>query len=223
MIRKTIPYLILTLFLGIFLSGCSASIVEVKKDRLISSKPSFNLILPEEFKLVNSFENQGENSVTRAHIYIREKDKKVEEMLILQIAERTDPTAGPMTAPPLKPYAEETAYGMDKIKKGELEIDYLIQSMVWDPKATSLQPIIQQGLLIPSDIALQGQIQFIYQKEYAISIRYSRDVNSFGLKVSGDAKKWIKDLISGNEKQALEIFKETFMKMMESIQTGGPS
>ena len=223
MSRKTIPYLILILFLGIFLSGCSASIVQVQKDRLVSSKPPFNLILPVEFKLMNSFENQGDSSVTRAYIYIREKDKRVEEMLILQIAGRTDPKAESMTAPPLKPYGEETTYGMDKIKKGDLEIDYLIQSMVWNPMAPSLQPIIQQGLLIPSVMAIQGQIQFIYQKEYTISFRYSKDANSFGLKVSGDSKKWNKDSISGNEKQALEIFKETFMKMMESIKTGSPS
>jgi hypothetical protein len=219
MSRKTIPHLILALFLGIFLSGCSASIVEVKKDQLISSKPSFSLTLPAELKLMNSFETPGESSVTRAYIYLKEKDKQVEEMLILQIAAQTNREAGPMTAPPLTPYTEERTYEMDKRKKGELELAYLIQSMVWNAKASSLEPIIQQGLVIPTHLALQGQIQFLYQKKYAVSIRYSRDVNSFSLKVSEDAKKWNKDSISGNEEQALKTFKETFMKMMDSVKT----
>ena len=223
MSRKTISYLIFTLFLGIFLSGCSASMVEVKKDQLVSSNPSFSLILPAEFKLMNSFENPGESSVTRAYIYIKEKGKQVEEMLILQIAAQTNPAAGPMTAPPLTPYTEEKTYEMDKIKKGELELDYLIQSMVWNAKASFLEPIIQQGLMIPTHMALQGQIQFLSKKKYAISIRYSRDVNSFSLKVSGDAKKWNKDSASGNEEQALKMFKGTFMKMMDSVKTGSPS
>jgi hypothetical protein len=223
MSRKKIPYFILALFLGIFLSGCSASMVEVKKDQLVSSNPSFSLILPAEFKLMNSLENPGENSVTRAYIYIKEKDKQVEEMLILQIAARTNSAAGPMTAPPLTPYTEERIYEMDKIKKGELELDYLIQWMVWNAKASFFEPMIQQGLVIPTHMAIQGQVQFLYQKKYAISLRYSRDVNSFSLKVSGDAKKWNKDAVSGNEEQALKIFKGTFMKMMDSVKTGSPS
>jgi hypothetical protein len=128
-----------------------------------------------------------------------------------------------MTAPPLTPYTEERTYEMDKIKKGELELDYLIQSMVWNAKASFLEPIIQQGLMIPTHMALQGQIQFLSKKKYAISIRYSRDVNSFSLKVSGDAKKWNKDSASGNEEQALKMFKGTFMKMMDSVKTGSPS
>ncbi len=221
--RKTIPYFILTLFVGILLAGCSASIVEVKKDQLISSKPSFSLLLPAEFKLMNSLETPGENSATRAYIYIKEKDKQVEEMLILQIATQTNSQAGPMTAPALTPYTEVRVYEMDKTKKGELELAYLIQSMVWNAKASSFEPIIQQGLVIPTHLALQGQIQFLYQNKYAISIRYSRDVNSFSAKVSEDAKKWNKDSISGNEEQALKIFKGTFMKMMDSVKTGSPS
>ena len=223
MSRKTIPYFIVVMFLGIFLAGCSASIVEVKKDQLISSKPSFSLLLPAEFKLMNSLETPGENSVSRAYIYIREEDKQVEEMLILQIATRTNSQAGPMTAPPLNPYTEERAYEMDKTKKGSLELDYLIQWMIWNAKASFFEPIIRQGLMIPTHMALQGQIQFLYQEKYAVSVRYSRDVNSFSLKVSGDTKRWNKDSISGNEEQALKLFKETFMKMMDSVKTGSPS
>jgi len=223
MSRKTTPYFILAVFLGIFLAGCSASIVEVKKDHLISSKPSFSLFLPAGFKLMNSFEAPGESSATRTYIYIKEKDKQVEEMLILQIATRTNSQAGPMTAPPLTPYTEERVYAMDKTTKGKLELAYLIQSMVWNAKASFFEPIIQQGLIIPTHLTVQGQIQFLYQTEYAVSIRYSRDVNSFSLRVSGDTKKWNKDAISGNEEQALKIFKETFMKMMDSVKTGSPS
>ena len=221
--RKTIPYFVLTLFVGVFLAGCSASNVEVKKDQLISSKPSFNLLLPVEFKLMNSIEIPGENSATRAYIYIKEKDKQVEEMLILQIATRTNRGAGPMTAPPLRSYTEDRVYEMDKTKKGELELAYLVQSMVWNTKASFFEPIIQRGLVIPAHLALQGQIQFLYQTKYAVSVRYSRDINSFSLKVSGDTEKWNKDSISGNEEQALKIFKGTFMKMIDSVKAGSSS
>jgi len=223
MSRKTIPYLILAMFLGILFGGCSTSIVEVKKDQLISSKPSFSLLLPAEFKLMNTLENPGENSFTRAYIYIKEKDKHVQEMLILQIAAQTNSKAGPMTAPPLSPYTEERMYEMDKIKKGGLELAYLIQSMGWNAKASFFEPILRQGVLIPAHLALQGQIQFVYQGKYAVSIRYSRDVNSFSLPVSGDIKKWNKDSISGNEEQVLKSFKESFMKVMDSVKVGKPS
>jgi uncharacterized protein YkuJ len=81
---------------------------------------------------------------------------------------------------------------------------------------------VKKGFIIPSHLALQGQFQFIYQKEHAVSIRYSRDVNSFGLKVSEEGEKWVKDSISGSEKQAYEIFKESFLKMINSVYFGSP-
>jgi len=92
--------------------------------------------------------------------------------------------------------------------------------MAWNPDASSLQPIVKKGIVVPPHWALQGQLQFIYQKEYAISIRYSKDVNSFGLKVSEEGEKWVKDSISGSEKQAYETFKESFLKMIDSVYLG---
>ncbi len=220
--RKMITHFIIILFLGIFLSGCAGVGLEIKEGQLISQKPPFRCSLPSEFRLVDSFENPGENSNTRAYIYIKEKDKQIEEMFILQIADRTNPEAGPITAPSLKPYGEQNMYLKDKIRRGEVEGDYLIQIMAWNPKASSLRAIVEKGFMIPSHLALQGQFQFIYQKENAVSIRYSRDVNSFGLKVSEVGEKWVKDSISGSEKQAYEVFKESFLKMMNSVYLGNP-
>jgi hypothetical protein len=215
--RKMIIYFIFILFLGIFLGGCTSVGVEIREGQLISQKPPFSCPLPSEFRLVHSFENPGENSNTRAYIYIKEKDKQIEEMLIVQIADRTNPESGPITAPSLKPYGEENMYLKDKIIRGEVEGDYLIQIMAWNPQASSLQPVVEKGFIIPSHLALQGQFQFIYQKEHAVSIRYSKDVHSFGLQLSEEGGKWVRDSISGNEKQAYEVFKESFLKMVNSI------
>jgi uncharacterized protein YkuJ len=212
--RKMIPHFLILLFLGTFLSGCAGVGVGIKEGQLISQKPPFRLPLASELRLVDSFGHPGENSKTRGYIYAKERDRQIEEMLILQIADRTNPEAGPITVPSLKPYGEENMYLKDKIVRGEVEGAYLIQIMVWNPKASLLRAIVEKGFMIPSHLALQGQFQFIYQKEHAVSIRYSRDVNSFGLKVSEEREKWVKDSISGSEKQAYEIFKDSFLKMM---------
>ncbi len=220
--RKIIIQLIVLLFLGILLGGCAGVGVQIKEGRLISQEPPFRLSLESELRLVDSSENPGENSKTRAYVYIKEKDKRVEEMLILQIANRTNSAAGPITAPRLKPYAESNMYLKDKVTKGELEGDYLIQIMAWNPKAPSLQPILQKGITIPSTLALQGQFQFIYQKQYAVSIRYSKDVNSFGLNLSAEETAWNRDSISGKEKQAYEVFKKTFLEMIQGSKSKNP-
>ncbi len=143
-------------------------------------------------------------------------------MLIVQIADRTNPKAGPITAPRLKPYAEENMYVKDKVKDGEVEGDYLLQIMAWNPKASSLQPIVEQGITIPSTLALQGQFQYIYQKEHTVLFRYSKDVHSFGLSLSDEESAWRRDSISGNEKQAYEIFKESFLKMIHCSYSKNP-
>ena len=215
--RKTMIYFGFILFWEISLSGCARVGLEIKNGQLISQNPPFSCPLPSEFRLVDSFENPGENSNTRAYIYIKEKDKHIEEMFILQIADRTNPQAGPISTSPLRSYGEDKMYLKDKIRRGEVEGDYLIQIMTWNPKASSLQAAVKRGFIIPSHLALQGQFQFIYQKEHAVSIRYSKDVNSFGFKVSEDGEKWVKDSISGTEKQAYEIFKENFLKMINGI------
>jgi uncharacterized protein YkuJ len=220
--QKAITHLLALLFLGALLSGCASVAVEIKEDQLISQKPPFRFPLASEFRLVDSFENPGENSNTRGYIYIKEKTGQIEEMFILQIADRTQPEAGPITAPSLRPYSERNMYLKDKIRRGEVEGEYLIQIMAWNPKASSLQAVARKGLMIPDHLALQGQFQFIYAKEHAVSIRYSRDVNSFGLKVTDEGEKWIKDSISGSEKQAYEIFKKGFLKMINCIDLGTP-
>ncbi len=220
--RRLITHFIIPLFLGTFLSGCAGVGVGIKEGQLISQKPPFQLPLASEFRLVDSFENPGENSNTRAYIYIKEKDKQIQEMFILQIASRTSPEAGPITASRLRPYGEENMYVKDRITRGGVEGDYLIQLMTWNPKSSTLQSLAKKGYTIPSHLALQGQVQFIHQKEHAVSIRYSKDVNSFGLQVSGDGQKWVKDSISGSEKKAEEIFQESFLKMINSVHFGNP-
>ncbi len=139
-------------------------------------------------------------------------------MLILQIADRTNPQAGPMIAPPLKPYTEKRLYSRGKVKRSEIEVDYLTQSMAWNPSASSLQPIIKKGFVIPGQWALQGQFLFHYQGENAVLCRYSRTIDSFGIKVSDKGDTWEKGTISGKEKKVSETFQKSFMEMIDSIQ-----
>ena len=194
--------------------------LEIEGKKLISKKPPFTLVLPSEFRLTHSFsqENPKESSLTRVYFFVKEKDKQVEEMLILQIADKTNPQAEPITAPPLKPYAVERMYQEGKMAKGDLAVDYLIQLMAWNPEAPSLQPVIETGIIIPPHWTLQGQFLFIYLGEHAVFFRYSKDVNSFGIKVSEKGNDWGKGQISGNEKRAYETFQKTFMEMINSIQ-----
>ena len=193
--------------------------LEVQGKKLISQKPPFTLMMPSEFRPFHSFshENPEDNSLTRVYFFIKEKNRQVEEMLILQIADKTNPQAGPMTAPPLKPYHEKRMYSKNKVKRGEVEIEYLVQLMAWNPEAPSLQPIIKKGITIPPHWALQGQFLFIYLGEHAVFIRYSKDVNASEMKVSEDGDKWNKDSISGNEKKAYETFQKKFMEIIDSI------
>ena len=194
--------------------------LEIQGKKLTSQKPPFTITLPSEFNLVHSFsqENPEVSSLTRAYFFIKPKGKQVEEMLILQIADKTNPQAEPITAPPLKPYAVERMYQEGKMAKGDLAVDYLIQLMAWNPEAPSLQPVIETGIIIPPHWTLQGQFLFIYLGEHAVFFRYSKDVNSFGIKVSEKGNDWGKGQISGNEKRAYETFQKTFMEMINSIQ-----
>jgi len=139
-------------------------------------------------------------------------------MLILQIADKTNPQAGPMEAPPLKPYTEKRSYVKGRMKKGKLEVEYLIQCIGWNPDAPSLQPIIDKGLSIPPHWALQGQLLFLYQGENAVFLRYSKDINSFGIKISEKVDDWEKEVISGNEKRVYEAFQQSFTRMIDSLQ-----
>jgi hypothetical protein len=202
------------------IAGAAQKDLEVQGKKLTSQKPPFTLTFPSEFNLIHSFSqgNPGESSLTRVYFFVKTKEKQVEEMLILQVADKTNPQAGPMTVTPLKPYTEKRCYSRGKVKKGELGVEYLIQLMAWNPDAPSLQPIAKKGLILPSRWALQGQFLFLYQGEHAVLLRYSRDINSFRIKLSEKGDDWDKGLISGNEKRAYEIFQKSFMEMMDSIQ-----
>ncbi len=218
---------VIVVVLGLVLFVCAVAIaavqdLEIKGRKLVSRKPAFTLMLPSEFQFVHfsAVEVPKENSRTRNYLFIRERNKQVEELLIVQIADKTNPQAGPMTMPPLKPYTEKRMYVKEKIKRGELTVDYLIQLMAWNPDAPSLQPIVKRGIAIPSRWALQGQLLFSYQAEHAIFVRYSKDVNSFGLKISEDGKGWERESISGNEKRIYETFRKIFTGIIDSIEIG---
>jgi hypothetical protein len=201
------------------IAGAVQKDVDLQGRKLISSRPPFTFTLPSEFNLVHSFlhENPSESSLTRVYFLVKTREKQVEEMLILQIADRTDPQSGPMIAPPLKPYTEKRLYSKGMVKKDEIEVDYLSQLMAWNPNAPSLQPIVKKGMVIPGHWALQGQFQFHYRGQNAVLCRYSRDINSFGLKVSDKGDSWEKGLISGNEKKASEAFQKSLMQIIDTI------
>ena len=220
---------IIILLLGFILITWSFAIsgvrdLEIKGRQLILQKPPFTFTLPSEFLLIHSFshENPSENSLTRGYFLIKEKNKQVEEMLILQIGDRTNPQAEPIRTPPLKPYVEKRMYLRDKKKKGALEVDYLIQLMAWNPDASSLQPIRKKGVNIPSRWAMQGQFLFNYLGEHVVLVRYSRDVNAFGLKVSETGENWNKGSIAGDEQRVYDIFRKAFLEMLDSIQVKNP-
>jgi len=193
--------------------------IEIQGKKLISQKPPFTLMLPSELQLSysSSLEYPKENSLTRSYFFIKEKNKQVEDIFIVQIADKTNPQAEPINAPPLKPDSEKRMYLKDKIKKGELVVDSMIQLMRWNPNAPSLQPIVKKDIVIPSHWAIQGQFLFVFQGEHAVFIRYSKDVHSFGLKISEEGKDWERESISGNEKKVCEVFQKTCMEMINSI------
>jgi len=215
--KKYFALIILILFACTRVSPEKA--IEIQGKKLISQKPPFTLMLPSELQLSysSSLEYPKENSLTRSYFFIKEKNKQVEDIFIVQIADKTNPQAEPINAPPLKPDSEKRMYLKDKIKKGELVVDSMIQLMRWNPDAPSLQPIVKKDIVIPSHWALQGQFLFVFQGEHAVFIRYSKDVHSFGLKISEEGKDWERESISGNEKKVYEVFQKTFMEMINSI------
>jgi len=198
--------------------------IEIQGRYLTSRKPPFALTLPSEFELIHhiSLDYPKENSHTRTYLYIKKKENRAEEILIVQIADRTNPESEPITTPPLKPQTEKRMYLSGQEKKEKIEVNYLIQLIGWNPDAPSLQPIRKKGIIILSHWAMQGQLLFIYQGEHAVSIRYSRDVNAFGFGVSEVGNKWDRDSISGSEKKVYDIFQKSFMEMIGSIRIESP-
>ena len=216
------------LALSMLLQGTMASVsgreVDIRGRTVRSTTPPFSFTLPAEFRSIDFFsqENPAESSLTRGYFLVRARDQRMEELFILQISDRTNPQAGPMTVSPLKPYTEKRLYAQEKRKKGNLTGEVLIQLMAWNPEAPSLRGLIKKGIVIPPHWALQGQFQFLYQGDHAVSFRYSKDVGSFGMKVSEDGKRWEKDSLTDNEKKTYEIFKKTFTEMIDSIQIRNP-
>jgi len=193
--------------------------VEVKGKQLISESPDFTLTTPTEFRLVHSSstEHPQSSSLTRAYLVVKEKDKQMVELLTVEIAERTNPQAEPIHVPSLKPLSEERMYSRGSVKKEERAIDYLVQGMAWNPAAPSLQPIVKAGIRIPGHWVLHGQFLFVYDLDRAVLVRYSKDVNAFGVKLSDRAESWNKASIAGNEKKVLETFQKNFVEMVNSI------
>jgi hypothetical protein len=213
--------LVLTVIFAVLCSYAMAAEkeLEVQGKKLMSRMPPFTLNLPAELRWVDSstVEYPNENSRTRAYFFASEKSRQVEQMLIVQIADRTNPVAELMSAPPLKPDTEKGLYANGKLTREKVGVDYLIQLIAWIPESPSLQPIVKKGLSVPSHLALQGQFMFIYGGEHAVFIRYSKDVGSFGMKVSGKGAGWNRESISGNEKKVYEVFHKAFMGTIDSL------
>jgi len=193
--------------------------LEVRGKTLTSRKPPFVVTLPSDLQWIHSssIEHPTESSLTRTDFLIRDQKKQIEEMLIVQIAAKTNPQAGPMVVPPLKPFSEKRMYSKGKIRKGETEIEYLIQLMAWNPDAPSLQPILKKGWTLSTHWAIQTQILFQPDLEQAVFLRYSKDTRSFGLKVSAEGGPWDKEALSGNERKVYEAFQRTVSGVMDSL------
>lgn len=219
MMRRTNLFVFVILFALFQLPMAFAKDLEIKGKHLISYKPPFTSLMPAGLRHIYSFshDNPRESSLTRIYFYVKEREKRAEELYILQIADKTNPQASPMTAQPLTPYTEARMYSKGKVKKGDLDIEYLTQLMAWNPEAKSLQPLLQKGIIIPRNWALQGQFLFIYLGEHAVAVRYSKDVHSFGMKVSEEGRAWEKSRLTGNEKRVVEIFEKQWMEIVHSI------
>ncbi len=193
--------------------------IEVRGKQMIARKPPFIIGLPADFRWAHSssLEHPNENSMTRVYIFTEEKSGQLKAMIIVQIADKTDPMADPMTVPPLKADSEDLIYSRGSVKKGARGIEYLIQLIAWNPKAPSLQPLLKDGIGIPPHLALQGQILFGYSGVHAVLIKYSRDVNSFGTKVSGRVEAWKRESLSRGEKKVEQAFEKDFMGMIQSL------
>src|SRR4030042_2584567 len=220
---------ILFILLGVILIFYSQTfgadkLLDIKGTRLISHTPPLQLVLPSELRLVHSLstDHPRESSRTRVYLLIKEQKKQVQDLLILQIAEKTNPQAEPMTAPPLKPSSEERMYFKGQLKKEQRQIDYLSQLMKWNAGAATVKPLIEKGFVVPSHLALQGQILFLYDTDHGVFLWYSRDVQTFGMKVSDRDDHWKKGSVSGNEKKAVDAFQKTLLTMIESIQFKTP-
>ncbi len=207
------------ILLGMLANSALGKELETKGRVVRFETPPFQVTLPVECQLVHraSVENRAENSRTRSYLLARWRQKQLQDLVIIQIADKTDPQAGPMIVPPLKPLSEKRLFSKGKLQRKGLEIDYLIQAMVWNPSSASLRILVDKGIAVPSSWVLQGQFLFPYYGEHAVFLRYSKSVDTFGWKVSDEGKNWERGSISGPEKKALETFEKTFFTMIDSI------
>ena len=221
---KKVAAILFSVFIASSVAFGAGKDLEVQGRVIKSQKPPFLFALPSELQWIHSssMEHPKENSLTRTFFLVKEQKRQVEEMLIIQIADKTHPEAGPMTVPPLQPYAEKRMYLKGKVKRGEVEVDYLTQLMAWNPEAPSLQPLVKKGRVIPSHWTLQSQILFQSQLEHAVFIRYSKDIHSFEWKVSDEGKNWDKAPLSGNEKKVVEAFQRAVSGMIDSLRFQNP-
>ena len=90
----------LVLVVSVFVLGAGKE-MEIAGKKFISPRPPFTLTLPSELKWMHSssVESPAESSLTRTAFYIKEAKKQAEEMFIVQIADKTNPQAGPMSVP----------------------------------------------------------------------------------------------------------------------------
>ena len=198
--------------------------LEVHEVKLTLRQPALQLTLPSPFLLVHSLsqDRPRQSSRTRVFLLVNEKKKKVEELLLLQVAERTNPQAEPITAPALSPSSEETLYFRTRMKKEGRDLDLLIQLMALNPEAKLLEPVRQKGFSVPSHLALQGQSLFVYDLDHAVFLWYSKDIHTLGFRVSDQEDRWKRAKLSGNEKKAVDTFQKCFMSMVDSITLSKP-
>lgn len=221
--KRRLFFIFLMLFIASAALGAGPDL-EVRGKTLTSKKPNFAVTLPSELQRVHSssVEHPSESSLTRTDYYVRGQKKQIEEMLIVQVATKTNPQAGPMALPPLKAFTEKRMYSKGKIRKGEAEAEYLIQLMAWNPDAPSLQPILKKGWTLSPQWAMQVQLMFQPDLDQAVLIRFMKDTRSFGLATSGEGPAWDKDVIAGNERKVYEVFRKTASDMIESLKIGKP-
>ena len=72
--------------------------LDVRGRSLTFKNPPFFITLPSDLQWVHSasVEHPAENSLTRTFLLVKEAKKEIEEMLIVQVADKTNPQAGPM-------------------------------------------------------------------------------------------------------------------------------
>ena len=117
---------LLTVFVAMSFPAMAAEKdLEIQGKRLFSRMPPFTLNLPADLRPVHSSvaEYPKENSRTRTYFFISEKAQQVEQMVVVQIADRTNPESELISAPPLKPDTEKGLYAKGKLTREKVGVD----------------------------------------------------------------------------------------------------